>query len=393
MKKNLIFASEWMKVHSITNEAKPEEKIVEIDITGIIGDSGDWFSDDNEASKNTKDKMRAELKAIAELNATLIIINIDSPGGSVAHGLSIHDMLAAHPAKKETRIIGMTASIATIIAQVGDTRKMSENALMLVHHASWGLMGGFNAQELEGVISDLKTVDARLMAIYEKKTGKKAAAVKELMDANAGQGKWIDAEEAKNNNLIDETFEPASMRMAAQVSPEIIAKFKYPNLPENMTKVATDTRSLFDRTKDGIIAIFAKTDAEKKDVPEEIQNQLQEFETKLTDLEAENARMEAEATAKASELENLTNQVATATGIIAERDQTIEALNATIAGHESAINQLKAGSTKVKAIPGAEGNEGMKVLSPEDAAWAQSLENLRKGQEARVEEIENDPIK
>lgn len=392
MKKTLLFASEWSKIHTVTNEAKPEEKIVEIDITGIIGDSGGWFSDDNEASKNTKDKMRAELKAIAELNATLIIINIDSPGGSVAHGLSIHDMLAAHPAKKETRIIGMTASIATIIAQVGDTRKMSENALMLVHHASWGLMGGFNAQELEGVIADLKTVDTRLQAIYEKKTGKKAAAVKELMDANAGQGKWIDAEEAKGFNLIDEIFEPASAKMAAQVDPEIIAKFKYPNLPTNMTKTATDTRSLFDKIKAGILAIFAASDVENKDVPEEIQNQIQEFNTKLTALEAENARMEEAATATATEIENLTNQVAAGATTLAERDQTITDLNARIASQETLINQLRANSTKVKGVAGGEDNNPT-PKTKEELAWEESLENLRKGQQPRRDDVEPDPIK
>ena len=191
MKRILLSASDWMTVHEIQDAAK-QKKTVEITITGIIG--GSFWDDSPPDAVNTREKMRAELKAIAELKADLIIVNIDSPGGSVAHGLSIHDLLATNAAEKEVRIIGMTASIATVIAQAGATRKMSENALFLVHHASMGLMGGFNSSELESVVNDLKAVDARIQAVYVKRSGKSAEEMLSLLRARI------------NNSLEQELF-------------------------------------------------------------------------------------------------------------------------------------------------------------------------------------------
>ena len=84
----ILSQSEWMTIISKAN------KVVEIDIEGIIG--GSFWEEENEDSVNTKEKMRAELKAISAAKADTIIVNINSFGGSVTHGISIHDMLAQH---------------------------------------------------------------------------------------------------------------------------------------------------------------------------------------------------------------------------------------------------------------------------------------------------------
>ena len=96
-----------------------------IDIEGRIG-GGFWDSDQD--SKNTKEKMKKELKKIADIKAKNIVVNINSLGGDVNHGLAIHDLLAQSKAKVTTNVNGMTASVATIIAQAGNVRKISDNA-------------------------------------------------------------------------------------------------------------------------------------------------------------------------------------------------------------------------------------------------------------------------
>ena len=304
------FRSDWL---TITDKA---DKVVEIDITGIIG--GSFWEEDDPGSKNTKEKMRAELKAIAEIKADKIIVNIDSPGGSVWHGMSIHDLLAQHKSVKETRIIGMAASIASVIAQVGQTRKMSDNALFLAHRSMGVAIG--NQNEVAAMVDSLKSIDSKIIGIYTKR-GADADKVNELMDADNGNGKWIDGKEAIEAGLIDEVFEP--MKAAAIFDKSIFNKLKYPVIPENMTK-AEDTRTLFNKMKDAFTALFKAAD-EKAELPKEVTDQLTEFDGKLNDLETENTTLTAQVTEKDVKITELTAQVTEAK---TASDSAIAAANA-----------------------------------------------------------------
>ena len=293
MGKTFLHSSDWMAV----NQA--DESTAEIDISGVIGGSFWDMFEDNDVSKNTREKMKAELKAISEIKATKIIVNIDSPGGDVSHGLSIHDMLAQHPAQIETRMGGLTASIATIIAQAGDIRKISDNALMLIHRASNLTIG--NAKELQAQVDFLNSVDSKLVNIYTKK-GAKQEDIENLMDVDNGNGKWIDGSEAKALGLIDEVFEPA-MKAAAVYDQNLFNKLKYPSIPQNMTKKADETVSMWDKMKEAFNAVFKASDPEAK-IPQEVTDRLTAFGTQLEELKAENATL-------STDLESVRNELTT----------------------------------------------------------------------------------
>lgn len=201
------------------------ETIAEIDINGIIG--FDWWASEDE--QNTKEIMQEQLREIRSLNASRIIVNISSLGGDVDHGLAIHDLLAANSAEVETNVIGMTASAATIIAQAGDVRKMSDNALYLVHRA-W-TMGMGNANDFEALAGDLVKLDDRISNIYAKRSGKTKEEFLDLMNESNGDGIWITADEAEEFGLIDEIVEP--MKAAAAVDPGVFDQFEIPKPPEN----------------------------------------------------------------------------------------------------------------------------------------------------------------
>lgn len=237
----ILAQSEWMTITSKAN------KVVEIDIEGIIG--GSFWEEENEDSLNTKEKMRAELKAISAAKADTIIVNINSFGGSVTHGISIHDMLAQHSANIITRVNGFTASIATTIAMAGDTREMGSNSLFLVHKPMLMFMGNYNGNELKDRIADLNKVEDRLNAIYTKR-GVDPDMLAELMEEQNGSGKWINAEEAQTFGFIDSIYEP--QKMAAVVGDlSILKKMNITNLPSNytdMTKTA-EVKTLFDKFK------------------------------------------------------------------------------------------------------------------------------------------------
>lgn len=180
-------------------------KTATIDIDGYIG--MDWWKDSKD--QNTKERLKKELKDIANISAEVIHVNINSLGGDVNHGLSIHDLLAEHPAKVVTKINGMTASAATIIALAGDERRMSDNALGLIHLSSMGMWG--NVNDYRAAISDMEKINGRIANMYAKVGNKDAKYFEDLMNENGGRGKWIDADEMLDIGLITEKFEPKKM--------------------------------------------------------------------------------------------------------------------------------------------------------------------------------------
>jgi len=202
----------------IRNQSE-DEAVIDIDgEIGWVNENGDW---------NTGPKIKAKLKEISDLKAKKIIVNIASLGGFVDEGLQIHDILAQHEAEIETRVTSMTASAATIIAQAGDVRKISDNALYLVHRA-WGFAFG-NMNDMMAMAADLEVIDNRIANIYAKRSGKSLKEVVKLMNENDGGGKWIDPQEALDFGLVDEVFEP--MRAAASVDADMFRAMGLP-VPE-----------------------------------------------------------------------------------------------------------------------------------------------------------------
>ncbi|MFK5893742.1 MAG: Clp protease ClpP [Pseudomonadota bacterium] len=202
------------------------DKVAVIDIEGYIG----WDPYDSPDDQiRTKGKMKAELKKITAIKAETIIVNINSYGGDVNHGISIHDLLAEHSAKVITKINGMTASSATIIAMAGTERQMSDNALFLVHNAStWG---GGDKNDIKMVLADLETIDGRIANIYSKITSDSKENMLDLMDENNGYGKWLTADEAKDLGFITDVFEP--LKAVAYFSNDILKRFQLPPVPDN----------------------------------------------------------------------------------------------------------------------------------------------------------------
>lgn len=199
-----------------------------IDIDGEIG----WASyDGEEITWNTPEAIKRKLREIQELKADTIVVNINSLGGYVNDGLAIHDVLAMHPAKITTNVIGMTASAATIIAQAGDVRRMSENALYLIHK-SWGFAMG-NANDMIEFAEELEVIDKRMLNIYTKRSGKNEADILAMMEESNGAGKWIDADEAEGLGLIDESFEPMKAAASAKVSKAEFMALGFPDVPND----------------------------------------------------------------------------------------------------------------------------------------------------------------
>lgn len=162
----------------------------------------------------------SDLKALGDVKD--ITVSINSLGGSVFDGLTIYNALRASGANVTVKIMGIAASIASIIAMAGKKIVMPENSFMMIHNPLNGIYG--NADDMREMADILDKVGSSLVATYVARTGKSEEEVKVLMDAET----YMTAAEAKELGFCDEVI-PAV---------EVKAAFEVDRLPENV-------RSLF----------------------------------------------------------------------------------------------------------------------------------------------------
>lgn len=134
---------------------------------------------------------------------------INSTGGSVWDGMELFDEILALRAKGHRVIItvrGMAASMASILLQAGDERRMGREAYLLIHEPS-GLAGG-SIGEIEDAEAMLKLINERILAIYaERCAGSDADSPfsKETLRRRYRRRDWtLNSAEALAGGLVDE---------------------------------------------------------------------------------------------------------------------------------------------------------------------------------------------
>ena len=226
-----------------------------IEIYGQIGYEG-WDREDDE---NTARLMSGELDRIKALNAKRITVKINSLGGDVNHALAIHDLLAEHPALVTTQINGLCASAATIVAMAGKERRMSKNALFLIHQCS-AYVGRANQEQLAQELETQKTVNGRMLDIYTAACNGKEAEISDLLKANNGLGKWLTATEAKDFGFVTDIYNES--RKTACFTQSAFSDNGLPALPEAYADMvaAEDTRSPWQSLVDLLTRHFSGND-------------------------------------------------------------------------------------------------------------------------------------
>lgn len=138
-------------------------------------------------------------------------VAICSPGGSVQEGLEIYQAFKDH-GRVNAHIVGMTASIATIVAMGAKTVDMVKGSLMLIHNSSEPVdeYTAANKEQMEIIIAKyqraknrLKTIDELMASIYAEKSGKEMSFFLDKMKDEA----WMTSAEALSLGLIDSVRE------------------------------------------------------------------------------------------------------------------------------------------------------------------------------------------
>jgi len=141
----------------------------------------------------------ADLDAIT---APKMRVEINSPGGDVFDGIAIYNALRSHPAQVTTRVDGIAASIASIIAQAGDVRIMQPAAQMMIHNA-WGLTVG-DTRDHADMVELLAQQDEILAGIYAGRSGRDVDHFRDLMNAET----WLTGQRAVDEGLADVVVDP-----------------------------------------------------------------------------------------------------------------------------------------------------------------------------------------
>lgn len=127
-----------------------------------------------------------------------------SPGGSVLHGFALFDFLRAvsrrgHPVV--TVSLGYAASMAGILLQAGDTRRIGTESYLHIHEISTGMVG--KVSELEDEVEFCKKMTQRTVDIFVSRSGGKMTAGK-LRKMFERRECWLSSDEALRYGLVDE---------------------------------------------------------------------------------------------------------------------------------------------------------------------------------------------
>jgi ATP-dependent protease ClpP protease subunit len=187
---------------------KAEDKTAEIYIYDEIGTS--WWGEETVSAKSFVD----ELKALGEVDT--ITLRINSPGGDVFDGVTIHNAIKTHKATVTAHVDGLAASAASYIAMAADKIIMPANSFLLIHGASGFAFG--NEDDMRATADDLGRINKSLTATYVARAKSTTTKVAALMK----EDRLMTADEAKTLGFADEVT--AEKKMAAKFSLRLLPK-------------------------------------------------------------------------------------------------------------------------------------------------------------------------
>lgn len=141
----------------------------------------------------------------AQDNTKDIYLYVNTPGGSVSAGLAIVDTMNFIKADVQTIVMGMAASMGTVIASSGAKGKrfMLPNAEYMIHQPMGGTGGGTQQTDMAIAAEHLLKTRHRLEEILAQNAGK---TIKQI-HKDAERDYWMSAEETLAYGFIDEIME------------------------------------------------------------------------------------------------------------------------------------------------------------------------------------------
>lgn len=132
-------------------------------------------------------------KSIDESEGNNLDVYVNSGGGSVFEGMAMAAYMKVCSKTINTHVIGVAASIASIISISGDSTSIHEGSLLMIHNASSGAWG--ESKELRKTADFLDQIDAMLTDYYVNTISSNGKLIDGDLEATRKQvKKWQSAE-------------------------------------------------------------------------------------------------------------------------------------------------------------------------------------------------------
>lgn len=106
-------------------------------------------------------------------------ILINSGGGSLFEGVAMYNRLKMHKGKVTTKVIGIAASSASIIAMAGDEIEIAPTATIMIHNGSVPIYA--NKEQMRETADLLEQFDDNIANLYHTVTGITVDEIKAMM--------------------------------------------------------------------------------------------------------------------------------------------------------------------------------------------------------------------
>lgn len=187
--------------------------MAKIDVKGVIVPNDDkwiyeWFEMDATCPADV-------LKGIEAAGGEPIEVEINSGGGDVYSGSEIYTALMAYTGGVTTKIVGIAASAASVIATAGRPAMISPTAEIMIHNVS--MVAGGDYRDHNHAAQMLQDYNNTIANAYVLKTGMEKDRLLELMN----QETWLTPQQALEMGFVDEimfTQNSAPVRLAAAVA-------------------------------------------------------------------------------------------------------------------------------------------------------------------------------
>jgi HK97 family phage prohead protease len=196
----------WYEVRNVAEDGAPEgDKVPTVylfdEIGGSFGVSAKQFVADLEA-----------------IDAPVIHLRINSPGGSVFDGLTMHSALLHHDARIVGFVDGLAASAASVVAMGSDELVMMPGSELMIHDASATFEG--NASDAGRLSTFLNRQSDNIADMYARKAGGDRGEWRELMQAET----WAFGREAVEMRLADRLFDDGPVEAADPDLAEVMTR-------------------------------------------------------------------------------------------------------------------------------------------------------------------------
>ena len=161
------------------------------------------------------------IKELSNVSTSKLTVRINSPGGDVFDGMAIFNALKTYNGKVVTRIEGIAASMASVIALAGKEVQAYANTMYMIHEP-YAFTAG-NQYSLRELADILEKMSGQMIDIYSSNASPGKREIAQMMKDEA----WLTAKEAKEKGFVDTILDGKAAKAQFDLS-------MFANAPEGM---------------------------------------------------------------------------------------------------------------------------------------------------------------